>query len=365
MSEFEFKFSQKGQRDISEFMARGLLFEYLNDELDDERKKGVEDFIKNHPELNEEIRKIKLGKSVTDQLQLVTVSNELQEKLLLTTNYRESLVRNFNTENFPPALKMAIEGLFIALAVATLAIVIPWNSILDLNLGPKQVVLTEIVKNDEESSPSASVTSTKDAVEYPDDSSVQKAAAIAAESVSISKITQVMTPDKVSITTIPSSTTTTQIKVAEVKKGTEESKADKSTNQVANKISSSSEKIIPVKSEGPTGKPAIVAGAAETAAEKRGGALYRGSINVTNFRAITPKLVEKLNELGGRKAGQVELGWYKGETSYFHFTIPEGKFDEVTAFFNNYGKLAIQREPHDRVMPEGIRRVIITVYEQK
>jgi hypothetical protein len=100
-------------------------------------------------------------------------------------------------------------------------------------------------------------------------------------------------------------------------------------------------------------------------AEKKMGVLYRGTISVTNIQAVTPKLVEKVQELGGRKAGQVELGWFKGDSSYFHFTMPESRYEELQEFFKEYGKLTIQQEAHERVMPEGIRRIIITVYEKK
>jgi len=73
----------------------------------------------------------------------------------------------------------------------------------------------------------------------------------------------------------------------------------------------------------------------------------------------------KVQELGGRKAGQVELGWFKGDSSYFHFTMPESRYEELQEFFKEYGQLSIQQEAHERVMPEGIRRIIITVYEKK
>ncbi|PIS10710.1 MAG: hypothetical protein COT73_07910 [Bdellovibrio sp. CG10_big_fil_rev_8_21_14_0_10_47_8] len=103
-----------------------------------------------------------------------------------------------------------------------------------------------------------------------------------------------------------------------------------------------------------------------TAADsKRQGFLYRGSIEITNVQAVTPKLVDKVSELGGRKAGNVELGWSRGSGAYFHLTIPELKYEELKAAFSQYGELKITKEKHDRVMPEGIIRIIITVEEKK
>jgi hypothetical protein len=67
--------------------------------------------------------------------------------------------------------------------------------------------------------------------------------------------------------------------------------------------------------------------------------------------------------MGGRKAGEVPLGWKKGNSSYFHFTLPENKYEELKQFMTTYGTLKIQKEHHERVMPDGIIRLIISVEE--
>ncbi|MBK7960035.1 MAG: hypothetical protein IPK04_01660 [Bdellovibrionales bacterium] len=41
------------------------------------------------------------------------------------------------------------------------------------------------------------------------------------------------------------------------------------------------------------------------------GSLYRGVLKVTNAEAISPKITEKIVNLGGRKAGEVDLGCYR------------------------------------------------------
>jgi hypothetical protein len=95
------------------------------------------------------------------------------------------------------------------------------------------------------------------------------------------------------------------------------------------------------------------------------GYLYRGIIQITNAKAAATKLVEKVTSLGGRKAGEVELGWSKGSGAYFHFTMPESNYQQMTEAFKEYGQLKISKERHERIMPEGIVRVIITVDEKK
>ncbi len=52
-------------------------------------------------------------------------------------------------------------------------------------------------------------------------------------------------------------------------------------------------------------------------------------------------------------------------TAYFHFTMPENNYQQMTDAFKEYGQLKIAKEKHERIMPEGIVRVIITVDEKK
>lgn len=60
----------------------------------------------------------------------------------------------------------------------------------------------------------------------------------------------------------------------------------------------------------------------------------------------------------------MELGWKKTPTSsYYHFTIPQAKYDDLIAFLSIYGKPVIAKEKHPRVMPDGILRLIVTVDE--
>lgn len=80
----------------------------------------------------------------------------------------------------------------------------------------------------------------------------------------------------------------------------------------------------------------------------------------------SPKITEKIIELGGRKAGEVDIGWKKSDTTYYyHFTLPEAKYSELIAFLSEYAKTELTKEKHPRVMPDGIIRLIITLDEKK
>lgn len=99
---------------------------------------------------------------------------------------------------------------------------------------------------------------------------------------------------------------------------------------------------------------------------KKVSGLYRASIVVTDLDLTASKITEKLVALGGKKAGEVELGWKKTPTlSYYHLIIPEENLEAAKAFLNNFGKLNIQFENHPRLLPAGTNRIILEVKESE
>ncbi|OFZ29477.1 MAG: hypothetical protein A2622_07045 [Bdellovibrionales bacterium RIFCSPHIGHO2_01_FULL_40_29] len=97
---------------------------------------------------------------------------------------------------------------------------------------------------------------------------------------------------------------------------------------------------------------------------ERHGGLYRASIAVSDIDTVTGRITEKIVSLGGKKAGEVELGWRKStKVSYYHVTIPTENVDEVKNFLSKFGPLSIQFENHPRIMPNGFKRMILEVKE--
>ncbi len=96
---------------------------------------------------------------------------------------------------------------------------------------------------------------------------------------------------------------------------------------------------------------------------KQGG-LYRGSIVVSDLETVATKITDKLVDLGGRKAGEVELGWRKNpHLAYYHLTMPEGSVQDAKDFLKNFGQLKLDFENHPRLMPNGTKRIILEVRE--
>lgn len=92
------------------------------------------------------------------------------------------------------------------------------------------------------------------------------------------------------------------------------------------------------------------------------GSILRGSIEVDAFDSAWPAIRDKIITLGGKAAGNVELGWLRRpDESYFHFTLPESNQSELETFLKTFGPVRISKERHPRVMPEGQIRIILTV----
>ena len=90
--------------------------------------------------------------------------------------------------------------------------------------------------------------------------------------------------------------------------------------------------------------------------------VYRGSITVTDFEQVSSIVRERIIAIGGKKAGEVELGWIKNQKiSYFHFIFPAEKREELVTFIQQYGNLQYKFEPHPRVLQFGQNRFIIEV----
>jgi len=92
------------------------------------------------------------------------------------------------------------------------------------------------------------------------------------------------------------------------------------------------------------------------------GFLHRATIEVQDFQNSWPAIRDKIAALGGKVAGNVELGWLRRPTeAYFHFTLPESNMNELEIFLGTFGPVQFSKDRHPRVMPEGQFRIIMSV----
>ena len=96
------------------------------------------------------------------------------------------------------------------------------------------------------------------------------------------------------------------------------------------------------------------------------GFVYRAFMNLDELDTLGPKITQLIQELGGVKAGEVELGWKKGNSvRYYHFSMPEDSQDKLLEQLQTYGPVRISKDPHPRIMPKGQVRFILWVESSK
>ncbi len=89
------------------------------------------------------------------------------------------------------------------------------------------------------------------------------------------------------------------------------------------------------------------------------GFVYRAFTFTSRIETVSPQIRDKILSLGGAKAGEVDLGWRKRGGRYFHFTLPQSRYEDLIAAIQAYGPVRIQKDPHPRIMPEGQIRFIL------
>lgn len=326
-------FSKKGEREISPFIGQELLYDYITLQLDPERSIAVENYVKANRSAQVEIQKINNGLTYCDYLSEVEVSRSLIDNIKIPVGYFQVLLQKLNFQKWPIGLKLGLESLLVSSVVILISIFVPWNKILNIQFFQKSdVVISEI--NNQYS---------KEAVEL--EIPKKEAEKNESQTTVVFEDESVGTGIKPSATVQPSPAPTATVAAVVAGAPTPSATPIKATPSA-------------------TMTPAAAAVIATVLPEKKtGGFLYRGVLKVVNAPANSPKLVQIVKDFGGRKAGEVELGWTKGSGSYFHFTMPEAKYEQLQVAFKEYGDLNLIKEKHDRVMPDGIIRLIIDVVE--
>jgi hypothetical protein len=304
------KLKKNKNREMSDFVANHLLFEYARNTLDPERKKSVEKALETMPELQNEFIKLVNGIQYCEKLSETLVNDAAIKQIELQSSQVNFIVNRLRWHQWPLGFRWLVEAGVVALLLVIVLNLLPLNRIIHLNEGgDSQTIVAEVERKKK-----LVVGETPEAnVETPDfaDEEVKQPAAVAAPPKPIAFVTK---PPAPSVSTAPA--------VAVV------------------------------------GSPVV------EKSTKATGWIFRGQFLVTNAEAVSPKIKDKIKELGGQKAGEVEIGWLKTpNVYYFHFTVPEAKLGELEALLKDYSTGKIVKEAHPRVMPDGIIRMIFTVEE--
>lgn len=315
--------SKKGKREISPFVGHELLYDYLSGGLDHERRAAIEDHVKFSRDAQLDLSKIQLGQSYAEKLSATVVSQPIIAQISAPTSYLSVLMQKANFDKWPQGLKWGLEALVVVVAIVIVLTLTPWQKVLQIGIGdgPKEVVLAEVSKT-------PTISNFEEKPEFVDEG-VKEVLKEPGKRQETGRASDVVPP--------------------------------KATEKVSDKVLKVPVGVAVTEQKAPRNQEMP-----SSLTPSSGGFLYRGEIEVTNLEVVGPKITEKINELGARKAGSVELGWKKTPGSiYYHFTMPEAKYQDLLGFLSTYGKTKIGKEKHSRVMPDGIIRLIITVDEAK
>ncbi len=300
-------------RKLSRFLCQELLYDYETGQLDAERVEAVEAYLPTCKETQKELELLRAGLEFTASLSRSSVSVPMVEKLRNTKGWWNRTYQRLNWNNWTDWMKWGAEGLVVASVVAFLVIVIPWHRVVDtlsFKASWKELQTVEVRPQPAEVDEMGDGSAKQEELR-PDGFKIEHQDILQAGPAETPVTTEVISSE------------------AEEAEETEEAKEPK---------------------ESPSAPPSFV---------------YRAAMNLAQVDAATEKIRDKIIELGGKKAGQVELGWRRGESSYFHFSLPEENYETLLESLRTLGPVRIYKDPHSRVMPKGTIRIILDVDPQR
>lgn len=353
-------FRRKNQRGLTPFSARELFLDYLEERLDTGARAEFEKLLENDVSLRLDFEKFQDAVQYCRKISTFTPSPEAREEIASAPTPIENIAKKLNVHRWPTGLRWGMEALLIIGVLLVAVLVIPWGKIIRVP-DREEITLAEIERAHTPSQGGDVAGTGAPApaeAQFADEGAEDKKTAPATEKSAPKNSVSIAIPN----VTLPAAPTPTPVpKPTPVAKATPPPKptpAAPATPSPAAATTTSAGKATATTNA--AAKPTATPGKSERPVA---GSLYRGQIEVTNLEATTAKFVEQITAAGGRKAGEVELGWEKGQTRYFHFTIPEARYEEFLTFASQYGSPKINREPHPRIMPEGIVRVILVLRE--
>ncbi len=338
----------KTKRKLTPFLCQEMLYDYAVDRLDEDRRAAVDEFLKTDKECQKILEGIRAALVFTESLGKTQLRTDIAFHVRESEN-AISLSRKYSSwKEWPEALRWSLTAIGVSVVVAGVVAIIPWNKIPSLR--PKRSDTIEVA---------AIARPTDKQIEAAQEQQEMEPAAPGADEGSGDDV--IDTPD-----------------VADVGKPTARPPMEGDHDEGEGPVPVSAIKPTPAPTPKSTGTPVQVAATksaepakapmseeAETEPEKKEakakGFVYRAFMNLSNLDEIGPKITEHIIELGGEKAGEVELGWKRGSGRYYHFAVPEENEEKLLEKLRAYGPVRISKDPHPRVMPQGQLRFILWV----
>lgn len=334
------------KRKLTPFLAHEMLFDYVTDQLDFERRKAVEEFIKEDRESQNLLEAIRRGISYAESLKRIEISSEALDELDHSENLVSLSRRLARWSQWPDSLRWSLIALLISVCTAGAVMIVPWKSVPLFKVSPGsdsgsfEIARVEGRKAGGDDGQIVADLQEDNLDEQTGPLEGSGDEEFAEESSGVRPTIQVPPP----ISAPPASTALTRLpSPAPIQAPAQSTVAVRATPLVT-------------VTQAPAATPA------PTAAQKASrGYVYRAFMTLSDLENIAPKITQQLKELGAEKAGEVELGWRRGSGRYYHFSLPEVSEQKLMETLRGYGPVRISKDPHPRVMPQGQLRFILWI----
>lgn len=332
----KFKYSKYKARELTDFFSEELVYDYIAKSIDSERQQAFEKHLLKSNKVKEKLAHTNAVLHQIEELDRIRISEEV---MMLLQPQRKSLVGQFKkglrSQQFQSRKYFYLQYIFIFSAISFFIFLTPWRQLIPWMTFDNEgkVVLTEVRNSKDDLKKRMQARQDEMAndktTEFTDEANGESVPTVA-----VNNVTPEPTIEKPKETVSPAVT------------------ADKNSVVKAPTVVQVEENLKdPTKVETP-------AAAADT------GYVYRGTVRIASIEVNGEKITEYIKSIGGRKAGDVELGWKKGpKTLYYHFTVPESKYEELKTFMERFGRTKLSKDKHPRKMPQGIIRLIVEVEE--
>lgn len=348
----QFETSLSGRkRAMSRFHAQELIFDYVEDNLDPDRRRAMEEYLPTCRRTQEALVAVRTASQYSARMARIEVSPEIIQQVQETKLGWSKWAERLSWRNWPEVARWSAEAVLIAATFATLISLLPLHKIARWMPKPAQeLVLAEVDKARDDLMVNDPAESMK---EVPPPTSPSAAP-------------QVLPPS--TSTPIPAAATLPQPSAPPAKPVAEVPAPPTAKIPPSNPTPAEVHDPDPGALQKPGAKTEAVAGEENRDIQdgEKGprGLVYRAYMATGQIVETTDAVRDLILRLDGDRAGQVELGWRKSTGTYFHFTLPESNYESLLAGLRAYSPVRIYKDPHWRVMPEGQIRLILFVEDQ-
>lgn len=357
--------SKPKKRKLTAFLCQELLYDYAIDALDSDRKAAVEEFLKEDPETRMMLETIHRGSAYAEQLSNFEISDGLLKRLEDSENIVSLSKKVSSYNDYPDWVKWSLATILASACIAMIAIIVPWSKLIQRSQTDSKTVVLAPLSNEKDGSEEQ--TDEGDLEHESSGDFDESGAPVEDPIMPLPQATVAAVKPPLPVGTIPPLDKIPKVASAPAAVVVTSTPTTKPTTRPV-ALATAETEALPADTEADAAAASEVAANAEEDAsqpvrkeDRARGYVFRGFMTISNIEDVSDQIVQQIKELGGAKAGEVELGWKRGTLRYFHFTLPSASEEQLLVLLRAYGPVRISKDTHPRIMPEGQVRFILSI----